>query len=638
MNKRFVHLLLLCLAALVPAPVLHADDSVAYQFIDKYCIECHDSDTEEGDVNLEVFHDKRDLRQLFDVYDQTILEYMPPEDEKTQPTLQDRSDFVHVLEGMLAEKGHDPKIQPGFGNYVDHEALFTPRDVEPFTEKRAWRIDPSAMADIANHLIGQEVFRAYRQSVGKEHPSFTYRAPAHTFRDFASTSDFENTTTELALAYAKEIADYMEEYRFAPQVKRWEETLAMEDEKKREARLKIVSPPDRIGETYRLLFNREIPDEDRAQLEGLEERWAVAALILSPDSVFRMEIEMDDYELARTLGFTLNESGPDPQLYDDIAQRPLEEVLDERLQTPEFNWRLVRFMREYFEYDKAPDVFKDPEDQPPEVVKRQAQYRPLWHVEDADHFCLRIIEEDHDVLKQLLTSNRYSVKGGLNSLHIKINKRASRNGYIGGYHGIYGVTEDELPPWRADYDVPDRQGMLHHPAWLIAFSDNEKNQAIQRGRWINTKLLGSYVPDAPVEVDASLPTDPTLTLREKMHVTRETECWACHRRMDDFGLPFEQFDFLGHHRLLELDKPVVVTGNAMGMDIENPYAYVAHLAESKHVQQVFLRHLFRLFMGRNETLDDANTLIAMDKSYTPQGSIKAATKTLLLSNSYRLRK
>jgi hypothetical protein len=55
------------------------------------------------------------------------------------------------------------------------------------------------------------------------------------------------------------------------------------------------------------------------------------------------------------------------------------------------------------------------------------------------------------------------------------------------------------------------------------------------------------------------------------------------------------------------------------------------------VQQVFLRHVFRFFMGRNETLADANTLIAMDRAYQRDGSLKAAVKTFFLSDSFQKR-
>jgi len=631
-NSRYL-VLLFALGGVALGSVAHADEPTGALYLKKFCLDCHDSSAAEGDVNLELFSENHTLRMLFDVYDQTVLEYMPPEDAE-QPTSDERAEFIRVLEQMQKAKGHDRKTMAGYGNYVDHKSLFTPNDQRSGTEKRVWRIDPSAMADIANKLIGRTIYRQQRQGVTKEHPSFTYRAPAHAFKDNASTSYFENTTTELALAYAKEIADYMEQYRFAPHQQQLDEVKKLPDAKKREGRLALIGPVDRIGVTYNLLFNRAITSEEREELAKLDERWAVAALILKCEAVFRVESNMNAHELARTLGFVFNESGPDSALFEDVATRPLADVLDERMQTPEFNWRLVRFMREYFEYDNAPNVFKDPEDQPEVLFKRGTQYRPLWHVEDADYFCLRIVQEDEQVLKQLLTSNRYSVKGGLNSTHIKILKRAQQNGYLYGYHGIYGIKEEELPPWRQDYEVPDRLGMLHHPAWLISFSDNEKNQAIQRGRWITTKLLGGHVPDTPVEVDASLPADPTLTLREKMHVTRAQKCWACHRHMNEPGLPFEQFDFLGHFRTQELDKPVVVTGSAMGKEIQNPYEYVIILAGSRRVQQVFLRHVFRFFMGRNETLADAKTLIAMDKAYQPAGSLKAAVKALILSDSF----
>lgn len=613
-------------------------DPMIEAYLDRYCLSCHDADTQKGKVNLEEFHRQRDLRELFDVHDQTVLEAMPPE-KKKQPTPEERAAFLARLEQWLAEAGHDRKTQPGFGNLVDHDALFTPNYLEPASPKRVWRVDASAMAEIGNRLAGRTVYRAKGQGVTKEDPSFTYRAPGHAFRDYDATSYFEDTTTELVLAYAKQIAGYMEEFRFGPQQKQFDEAAKLSNKAQRAARMKAIGPLDRVGTTFRLLFNREIPDAEREALGKLDEASAVTALILKCESVFRLEGEMDDHQLARTLGFALAEDGPDPALYEAVASRPLAGVLDERMQTDAFNRRLVRFLREYFEYDRAPDVFKDPEDQPPVEFPHGIQYRPDWHVADADAFCLRIVGEDEHVLRQLLTSNRYSIRGGFNTTHIRILKRAERNGYYAGFHGLYGLKPEELEPWRADYDVPHRKGLLMHPAWLIAFSDNEKNQAIQRGRWVTTKLLGGQIPDTPVEVDATLPDDPALTLREKMaKVTRESKCWACHRHMDDQGLPFEQFDFFGKFRTEELGRPVDTTGFVLGNKVEDPFTYVEQLAASRRVQQVFLRHAFRFFMGRNETLNDANTLIAMDRAYQPDGSLKAALKVLFLSKNFRLRR
>jgi len=63
------------------------------------------------------------------------------------------------------------------------------------------------------------------------------------------------------------------------------------------------------------------------------------------------------------------------------------------------------------------------------------------------------------------------------------------------------------------------------------------------------------------------------------------------------------------------------------------------LATSDHVRQVFVRHAFRYWMGRNETLEDSPTLIAADKAYVESGgSMKALVASLLSSDSFLYRK
>ena len=146
------------------------------------------------------------------------------------------------------------------------------------------------------------------------------------------------------------------------------------------------------------------------------------------------------------------------------------------------------------------------------------------------------------------------------------------------------------------------------------------------------------IPDTPVEVDARFPEDPALTLREKMKVVRKEECWKCHRRMDPLGLPLEQFDLWGRHRTEELERPVVTTGEFDGQAVANPFEMMHRLADSKRVHQVFLRHVFRFFCGRNETLGDARTLRDMERAYhQDQGSLKAAILELLVSDSFTQR-
>ena len=62
------------------------------------------------------------------------------------------------------------------------------------------------------------------------------------------------------------------------------------------------------------------------------------------------------------------------------------------------------------------------------------------------------------------------------------------------------------------------------------------------------------------------------------------------------------------------------------------------LAESDRVRQVFIRHVFRYFLGRNETPGDALSLQEADKAYLDSGgSFKALLVSLLSSESFLYR-
>ena len=57
------------------------------------------------------------------------------------------------------------------------------------------------------------------------------------------------------------------------------------------------------------------------------------------------------------------------------------------------------------------------------------------------------------------------------------------------------------------------------------------------------------------------------------------------------------------------------------------------------VEQVFVRHVFRFWMGRNETINDAPVLRAAHRAYRDNGgSIKALLESLLTSDAFLYRK
>ncbi len=199
-------------------------------------------------------------------------------------------------------------------------------------------------------------------------------------------------------------------------------------------------------------------------------------------------------------------------------------------------------------------------------------------------------------------------------------------------------------------DPKDRLGILTHPVWLVSHSDAMDNHAISRGRWIRERLLGGAVPDIPITVDAKLPVEPNSTLRHRMRVLQKDECWRCHQKMDPLGLPFEKYNQLGI--LLDTNPSnnwghkVDTTGEIMhsgdpALDgpVSDPMEMIQKLAASERVKQVFVRHVFRFWMGRNETINDAPILQEAYKAYRDHhGSIKALLTSLLTSDAFLYRK
>ena len=200
-----------------------------------------------------------------------------------------------------------------------------------------------------------------------------------------------------------------------------------------------------------------------------------------------------------------------------------------------------------------------------------------------------------------------------------------------------------------------RAGLLMHPAWLLAHSLNLDNDPVRRGKWIRERLLAGTIPELPISVDASIPEDPNKTLRERFEVIRnDSYCWRCHDRMNPLGMPFETFDDFGRHRDgLEVlhapkkkTKAVVSTGYLEGSgdakldgEVEEPIEMMRRIAKSERARQSFVRHAFRYWMGRNETLEDSPTLIAADKAYVEHGgSFRALVISLITSDSFLYRR
>jgi hypothetical protein len=381
----------------------------------------------------------------------------------------------------------------------------------------------------------------------------------------------------------------------------------------------------------------------------------------------------------------------------DVKREVTRILNDDSIRKP----RVLQFFREYFDYDRAGSICKDEK----ALTKSGGHFGTYYSamnsmIANTDRLIELILHEDKNVLKELLTTDRvvyqpytsgqnfrhgilfqtdiaYFLARGKKRIPFKkyVEIKPTKNNKLvierakrlvhdqNKLHHIFPnpakpiyVRQSQFDRGRAPpaknalksittVDPNERLGILTHPVWLASHSDAMDNHAILRGRWIRERLLGDAVPDVPITVDAMLPDEPKSTLRHRMRVTREKECWRCHQKMDPLGLPFEMYNQLGILRDKEQGKPVDTSGEiilsgdpALDGPVTNAIDMIKKLAASKRVEQVFVRHVFRFWMGRNETINDAPVLQDAYSAYKNNGgSMKALLTSLLTSDAFLYR-
>ncbi|NNE93330.1 MAG: DUF1588 domain-containing protein, partial [Verrucomicrobiales bacterium] len=479
----------------------------------------------------------------------------------------------------------------------------------------------------------------------------------------------------------------------------------------------------------------------------------LSAIFLDRDALFRPELAengkpdehgramLQDWELGLAVNHALSYIKPDEELRQAIiegrmrtredVEREITRMLeDDSIRKP----RILRFFRDYFDHDLAGYICKDAAAQAKTGgLTGNGHYRAMFDAAaSTDRLIELILEEDKDVLKEMLTTQKVVTTGNgriyygrkhtkeerdaalaakkkadaelarqfdadlarlkteLAEVNTKLKeksleaqvkkelekekkkltdeqkriqrdkkrKRSNVNVEVAeatltgpkifARVGRRSFGAGSMKPERILSTAPEGQrlGVLTHPSWLVSHSDAMDNHAILRGRWIRERLLGGGIPDVPITVDAMLPDEPNTTLRHRMRVTREEYCWTCHEKMDPLGLPFEMYNHAGLYRTTELGEPVDTTGEiidsgdpALDGPVSDAIDMIQKLAESERVEQVFVRHAFRFWMGRNETLNDAPVLQAAHTAYKDSGgSMKALIQSLVTSDAFLYRK
>ena len=291
---------------------------------------------------------------------------------------------------------------------------------------------------------------------------------------------------------------------------------------------------DRMVKLHTTLRRGGMKPED-ATIETLAAVLAAPGfLLLSEPSAEARRRPLNDWELASRLSYFLWSTMPDERLF-ALAERKklgnpetLRTEIDRMLADEKAEAFSENFASQWLDLDAIynvainPEFFPDFKDATKDVM-----------VAETVAFFTRLVEEDRSAA-ELIDS-----------------KDAMLNAKLAKHYGIPGISGQELRL----VSLPagsQRGGILTHGSILTLNSSGDDTHPIKRGVWVLERLLGDPPPPPPPAVPMLAEESPDgdrKSLKEKLEAHRqEAACMGCHKKIDPWGVAFENYDGVGRWR------------------------------------------------------------------------------------------
>lgn len=445
--------------------------------LETYCHACHEEESEKGDVRLDHLAriaSKERAELLNKMHEQLYLREMPPK-KKAQPSPEERQRLIDWVSGELKKHGGskltDKLRYPDFGNYVDHEKLFSGEIKDaPYTPARRWLVSPQIFEERVRDVFQLPERQRGRDLYGISNP---FLLP-----DRSGVRDYDNSTLNgghlLVMLPNAEWISYKQirearvksgelkadEYPNAKD--RWVsptpeafERIILKDssptEKEMVAAIRtqfglVLQREPKAAEITRYLELTRSSIELAGNSEGL--RQMLMSVLLESEFLYRLEFGTGDgdehgrrilapHEAARAISYALGDRGPDETLrraategrlgsrqdYRREVKRLLAEqtyfrgpvdpgISGKNMRSHETSHpKLVRFFREFFGYPRAAKIFKDIERSDGFYLNpgRDTLGTPGFLIKEADRIVDWHLQRDQAVFENLLTSEDYFV-------------------------------------------------------------------------------------------------------------------------------------------------------------------------------------------------------------------------------------
>ena len=349
-------------------------------------------------------------------------------------------------------------------------------------------------------------------------------------------------------------------------------------------------------------FRRPVSAADRAELHSLFNALAqdydydfafagvIRAVLLSPEFLYRWELgldaregtvfELESYEIANLLAFSLTDRAPDDELLADAAAGQLahpdaREAHARRLMDRSDEvWR--RFFWEWLEMATLDSQGNEVGLSPELTVQMRGEY---------ERFVSRVVVEERGNLADLLTSPQTWIEPELAA-------------HYGASHPGDGVQPVTL-------DMTQRSGLLTQGAWLVSHGKRGRANVVRRGMGVFRDAMCHDISPLDIDLEAALAdlVAEDATVREIVITRGEDEtCGSCHRIADPAGLAFESFAGDGSWQTTyEADgNPVETDVSLPGVGpIDGAVDLSAALAQDADFQSCLVQRFAHFLMGHD---------------------------------------
>lgn len=299
-------------------------------------------------------------------------------------------------------------------------------------------------------------------------------------------------------------------------------------------------PPSDEEVAQPLQFFKDIRGQYDTFTEAIKE--ALAMVLISPQFLYLVEPSDEEkgarkltaHEVASRMSYFLWSTMPDEELLEVAGSGRLlkPRTLRKQVQRMLVDPRSKRFIKEFTE--QWLDL---------RALERVA-VNPEFYPDFNDRVMADMRKETETFFEEILR-NDLSALNFLDSDFSMLNERLAK------HYGIEGVVGTEmsrtaLPPGSR------RGGLITQASMLVGNSTGEDSHPIDRAVWILERILDdppSPPPASVPELDPEAPGFAKLSQKEQLAIHRDlTACVSCHKKIDPWGIPLEEFDATGLHR------------------------------------------------------------------------------------------